>query len=651
LKELGIKIGGQLKILALLKQISKGKKRKVYIHRKYKLMTFAHSIASEEKLVANEQDVLHIIEDVARGPFISILSSSGANFPFVGRESATQDIYDHFVDRMNNIDAIDKGVTSILYVAGCPGTGKSKINKDTKCIVEQQCERRLKDNGSDAGMLQNYLKHSLFIHLTYSNDLPFLMEEDGSDLNDGLQHALSIRILYFYLHPAEDLDIFVQRFSKFKLQAQTVIQAVANREKVSHVHIGVDEFNKLMQHVVEQASSRLEKEQARYQGHIALHNLVAFVKSAMGRCQVEDHDLIELLATPLTGQTMMDFPDKKTLLVTVMFSGTVRDGFGNNLTGSDGKKDEIYLNELSLRDICNLIKLLSQRRMLQVSLQDAFRSTVMKAFFLVGLIPRGAEMLIAYLPHAKDYSTATLVTAVYAELDKKYKLQKAPEILSEAGVYQLLLHCILREAVPQDYKINNCDILGLETLGYVLLEKSTNARYIINLPMPWLHWFILCVGGNSYPGVAALSTALASLTETLSDVTDTARAPIEKFCINYRLAFIQMYKYKHNARDISLAKLLPVEQTEHVDALERTISLDGFNNNPNVCVDYNAKNAPGIDGFIKQDRNMISEQYRHTICDVKYSSLVKEDDIESNIATAVAESIYITTFRAKMVPS
>jgi hypothetical protein len=105
-------------------------------------------------ILAIKEDILYIINEVKPEKFIPIVDTPGANYPFVGRKKERKKIYKHFIYRMKNIDKIDKRINSILFVAGLPGMGKSKLNTETKNILEQECKELLDE---DAMNLRKYL--------------------------------------------------------------------------------------------------------------------------------------------------------------------------------------------------------------------------------------------------------------------------------------------------------------------------------------------------------------------------------------------------------------------------------------------------------------------------------------------------------------
>jgi hypothetical protein len=611
---------------------------------------------SSTRSPATKEDILRIIGEVKPGRFIPIVGTPGAGYPFIGRKKEREQIYRHFVDRMKNVDKSDKNVSSILYVAGLPGTGKSKLNIETKNILEQYYNELSNGDGTN---LRKYLQHSVFIHVTYHNNMPFLPEELTMD-KKLLNHALCVRVLYFYIHPEEGFKEFAKRLSKYKLKMKKVIAAVAEREHARHVHIGVDEYNKLMEAVYENAKQRLNNEDAKETACRALRNLVLCVKSSMGTIRkevVSDQDT-DLLATPLSAPSShqpKEFPTE-TVLVTAMFTGTVRDGMGTHLFGSEGKKDELAMTELSMHEVCDLLKLLLQKKMLKVDPVIVFSCSVLQAFSIAGRVPRAMEFLVIELSNKgrTDYSTGALVKEMTMQMKKQYKLSNVLFVIGDDGTYQLLRYCILQETVPYNTTFTDRTIKDLETNGYIILN-DTGKGYKINIPFVWMYsylQFLKSYSETQYPGKTALYKALKVLIETISAKPDAAWSYFERFCVSYRLAFIRMYQHKNNTEYVTLKEIWPGVLTKHTTVLDHQISIREVNdtlhqcaqwfpqskgNVPQSCIGFNAHNAPGIDGFLRNGSDVVSEQYRHSVCNEKSIPTVTLEEVVKSCAESLTQ--------------
>jgi hypothetical protein len=493
----------------------------------------------------------------------------------------------------------------------------------------------------------------VFIHVTYDDDMVFLSEELAMD-KLLLHHALCVRVLYFYIHPEEHLKEFAERLSKYKLTMSNVIAAIAEREQARHVHIGVDEYNKLMEAVYDSALERVNDEAAKETAYQTLCDLEHYVRSSMGNIRkeiVSDQDT-DLLATPLSAPSnhqLKEFPTE-IVLVTAMFTGTVRNGMGTCLFGPKGKKDELTMTELLMHEVCDLLKFLLQKQMLLVDPAIVFSCSVLQAFSIAGRVPRAMEFLVIELSNKRrtDYSTRALVKKMTKKIRKQYKLANVISVIGDDGTYQLLRYCILQEAVPYHATFENRTIKDLETYGYIILNDR-NKYYKINIPFVWMYsylQFLKPYSETQYPGKTALYKALKALIETISTNPNVAWSYFEKFCVSYRLAFIRMYQHKNNTEYATLKEIWPGALTKHTTVLDHQISIRAVNNNiphqcaqwfpqsednvPQSCIGFNARNAPGVDGFLRNGSDVVSEQYHHSICN------------EKSIPTATLEEIVMS---------
>jgi hypothetical protein len=268
------------------------------------LIALFHSISGTHSIIINVigssysiiDSIANILKKVPRGEKYKILDTSGKDFPLVGRVNEQLEIYNHCTNRMLNREKVDKVNTSLLYVAGFPGTGKSKLNASTESILKQHCE---KDdvNGEE---FKKYLQSSIFIHVTYNNNIEFQKLELSADPLTRL-HALCVRILYFYVHPPCDYGFrnFFVLFDDLRLTMTNIIDYIVEKEGVKYVHIGVDEFNKLMREGYNLCPKEHNKEEF---AHILLRDLIIHLKSGMGLCKIKNNSL----ATPLSATTTND---------------------------------------------------------------------------------------------------------------------------------------------------------------------------------------------------------------------------------------------------------------------------------------------------------------------------------------------------------
>jgi predicted Ser/Thr protein kinase len=67
---------------------------------------------------------------------IKILKSFGVNFPLVGRDYLTNEIYS-CIESSRKEKKDKQDLNSILYLSSAPGTGKSKILHDLKNLIEK----------------------------------------------------------------------------------------------------------------------------------------------------------------------------------------------------------------------------------------------------------------------------------------------------------------------------------------------------------------------------------------------------------------------------------------------------------------------------------------------------------------------------------
>jgi hypothetical protein len=450
------------------------------------------------------EQYLQGFDENTTGPQFNIIGKEvGMNYKFVGRRDVKLAIVKHTLSQIQNIHMVDKSSTSLLVVSGVPGIGKSKLNHETKYILKEACNIEPADKDNQMQVLKEYLKKSVFVLVTYGNTLPFLPEEFSSSTIDQ-EHALCVRILYFYRKPSADIRDLNKAFGKVRLTMRSTVTYIAKRENAQYVHVGVDEYNKLMENAYNQSDKRDS-----YLPYQIMCNLILHLKSAMGYCEVSN----------------------KVVLVTAMISGTVRDIVGAKYSGSEGLTEMISLKEFELEHVLALLASeISEKLVKQVIANES----QVRAISIVGLLPRATEILIAYLKEYPHETGETLINAVGERIKVRYNMNRAPDLVAVESFYAVLRWCILRSPIPKSSPVNGITVSDLtvndmETNGYLLLEECGEGQYTVNLPYTWMKWyatFLDQVGIDAkYPGVHELDLALTHFVH-LTSVNNSRRSVV-----------------------------------------------------------------------------------------------------------------------------
>jgi hypothetical protein len=465
--------------------------------------------------------------------------------------------------------------------------------------------------------------------MTYNNGLPFLLH-DSQKSAAVLEQGFCIRLLYFYHCPTISLPGFAEKFKTGKLSLSTVVEVIAAREKVRHVHIGIDEYNKLMQHVYSEGEgeSKTRKENA----HIVLREMVLLVKKAMGSSYVTLDETAE------------------TVLVTSMLTGTARMGDYDYLTGSEGPVDNLYLQPLQLTDVCELMKLLHTNNELGISAERAFCHDVLQAFSIAGLLPRATEMMIELLRTEQSVyrDTAELVAEMTKRIGHRYKLSSIQSWLTNDTIYTVLRNAVLRESVTTLTEIGKIREAGpatyadLEAAGFVLLQEkdSSATQCLVIMPYVWMFEFVNMLG-PSFPGIFQLRAALAQLVKTTSSDSTVAWSSFEKFCVLYREAHLCMLKSLTESVHVSdiwsgiatspqeSYKLFPFSKYNLKHQFSNSEDLQLL---PEATVQKNVLGASVIDGFVKLGDFFFLEQYRHSSQKEKHAKSINTKELNAAAA-------------------
>jgi hypothetical protein len=244
--------------------------------------------------------------------------------------------------------------------------------------------------------LQEYLDSSLFLTASYGNNVGAIEKEtDAEDIND-MMHYFWIRVLLFYF-----MYDFAERFAEKRLTPENVIAALASYAKVRYIHISIDEYNLLITQIIE--SSRYyeaPKTERTAIVNTALKAIFQATQRAMGAAKVN-----------LSGQ-------EETVLVTSLYTGTLRDEFNGTFADSFGKVVRIPANLFTPDDVLALMTELIDTKyylknndavtqkgkeayceMMNKRLTSA---PVIAAASIVGIVPRCAEIL--FLDYLADHS-------------------------------------------------------------------------------------------------------------------------------------------------------------------------------------------------------------------------------------------------------
>jgi hypothetical protein len=540
-----------------------------------------------------------------------LVATAGSDYKFVGRQDVKQRIVEHFQDRIKNIGNVDKNVTSLLYVTGCPGVGKSKVNVETRSILIEACHA----NPQSTKEIKSYLDHSRFINITYDNDIMFMpFETDADDCKR--EHSLCVRILYFYIKPNVELVKFAEAFTNVRLSILVTIEYIARREKVRHVHIGVDGYNKLIQ--------RARDEKGKEFAHVVLRGLIYQLKSGMGRCVIPK----SLRNMPLS------IIEEEHLLVTVMMSGTVRNVFGSKLSGPPNI-DTISLKQFELDDILNLIASELKEEFIKERLAT---TEFIQALSILGFLPSTTETVIEYLRQYPKASSQELITSVNELLSTKYSLTTGVSaMLSNNGMYKIIQHCILREQphVNTLMEGESYSLTDMETNGFIVLEyNETSYGYRLDLPYTWLLSFAKHLerafdSEKLFPGAHELVQALDALYQLACVSRSTASYHFETFCSYYEFAYIKLFYSAYRMQPRSFKELWP--KVEVYDAVfyekfdwhklvwhsfaSKYPSIETKYKVPECCFGLNVQLSE-MDAVARLSKNSISSRhYRHTLKD------------------------------------
>jgi hypothetical protein len=304
------------------------------------------------------------------------------------------------------------------------------------------------------------------------------------------------------------------------LTPDVVLKAIAIHANVDYIHLGIDEYNILVESTnVEQV---LTNSASRNLGCQVLKEVVTTVRDTMGTVRLADSD---------------DF-----VMVTALFSGTMRTDVDGLFAGSFGQCRRVTVGLLTFDDILSILRDLPEQKNKFNRRKDVlFNRPVLAVLALLGTVPRGIEYSLLQINKetmlAKDIlKNATLM------LQERYSLLRLPIAMGTPDeMYQVLQSAILSPIISTSITINNQRIDKHERNGYIILDKveGSISNVCIRMPYLWLYTWVNDASLATKPGVVALREALNYMTE-IATTSDEASSKFELFCCYYRQAFIQM---------------------------------------------------------------------------------------------------------------
>ncbi|GAM26598.1 hypothetical protein SAMD00019534_097730 [Acytostelium subglobosum LB1] len=167
------------------------------------------------------------------------MSTYGANFPFVGRDTALDAISDATVRRWKNRHSTDQKSHPILVAAGAPGIGKTRLLREFPKRISSTMDSVCPDH--------------VDLHISFGNGTSFEVEFSNTiQPQDLISTALSMRILYSYLSLSVDYFVLLsdwrRQFPNMAIPLSTALECIRQEEKKKFiaVYLGVDEFQKLL---------------------------------------------------------------------------------------------------------------------------------------------------------------------------------------------------------------------------------------------------------------------------------------------------------------------------------------------------------------------------------------------------------------------
>jgi hypothetical protein len=537
--------------------------------------------------ILDVKSVIDIMNKIKRGPTQKpIIKQELLKIPFRGRESVAVSIYAHIKKRFLRREGTLKDDTIIAQVAGGPGMGKTRINVETENMIRAE---NAKDNTEEGKQIAEYLNNSVFISLSYNNET--IVTDADMDAKTRT-HMFWVRTLFYYLNPGMSLGEFYTLFFGGILTDHVAVEAIARYANVKWVHIAPDEYNQIADTT---------------DGREKLKDLVKTVKAAMGTVRV----------------------DGQIILVTSLFTGTVRATATDLFEGSFGECDRIECPLLTADTIYHILRELPEDAS-HLKKEVIFSRSVLRAVILIGTVPRALELfLFEVLPQVDSNNTVELVMRSVSRIINRYSLDNLVRSIGGSQyISKIVAHSLLRIRINSSWKIGNKDILQLESAGFVILQNDNLGSFIIELPYVWL-----CVMVDAMVSVDAVASAM--LKQMLQDMIYLEASPyrvaepwqhFEVLCAQFRHIVLQLLGSMNmplTAENVWKGALLYISPNEVLGTDIDLVKLpylqlkDRYpfrvpNNLPESFVARNGEKANGPDGIIKLKDNVWGEQYRHS---------------------------------------
>lgn len=570
--------------------------------------------------------VLDIIKNIKRGitqkPIIEV---AALELKFHGRQSLAKKLYAYVKERrFKKIQGTLKGDTIVAQLAGLPGMGKTRINVETYNMIKEENKNDTTEIGTQ---LKEYLNRSVFIPLSYNNDTMPL----DSEINlNTTAHMLWVRVLFYHLNPPEKLQEFSKRFLDGILTASVVVEVIVRLEKVKWVHIGIDEYNQLVDSTKE--------------GRERLKRLVLSVKSAMGMTVENEH-----------------------ILVTCLFTGTVRADATDLWEGSFGDCERLECPQLSAEAIFSILRdrqtdieaIMKNDKQANKDESSMYKPvgqvsllspSVIRACMLVGTVPRVLEIIIMeVLPSV--HGIDNIITTAVERAISRYTLGRLRQSIGTVeGCIKLLTHTILRIPVDQAYKIGTKNVQELESSGFLILRAASLANYFIELPYVWLKVIGELLNNNKPEWKVTHILKQLFMDMELSCSDNMVANPWQHFevlCVQFRYLVLQLLHYMH--MPITVRNLW--REAKYITDTPDQVLIPNFNVEslsymllqqeyplskqqlPDSFICRNADKAHAGDCIIKVSNVIIDEQHRHTT-DPKADSMTKamfDQDLENRM--------------------
>jgi hypothetical protein len=323
-----------------------------------------------------------------------------------------------------------------------------------------------------------------------------------------------------------------------------------------------------------------------------------------------------------------------------MLSGTIRDGIGEKLRGSEGQKTEIFLKEFELEDAFSLLGQLQEQGVISDPKKRLFgNSEMIRSLAIVGLLPRALEIFIeSFNDYLKQPVASHIIASMSQKISRYYSFGKSVSLLSSSSIIELLQLCILKAPVMKSKELTNSAnqpiaLEYLESNGYLLLEAVTDSTFTINLPYIWLMFFLQVPNVIDGEGMRYLQFALDELVQIVGPASSASPYHFEMFCAYYEIAYIQMYMKVHAKTKISMKDLWPNMQAKN-PIFDEKFDLSGIDfcrcqtifpkhkTEASTVFGLNAPKAP-FDAFIRIKDKVIARQYKHTLIEFNESRLTQ----------------------------